>query len=172
MGEINVFFTVGQSKWENHRWRLRFSPYLKTVWPGSLLLDFLWSWFGCRFLGAVVPYSPLHLWSTWPSLAAILVCLPSLIRLETPSCRKLICLAHWSLTQGLQSRVGSRCWGRQGREGSGRRGAVSSLLLASMRLPRHLAGRVLSSHLPNNLTSGSRWAIPFFRIKHFLLIQI
>ena len=119
VGEINVLFTIGQSKWENRSSRLRFSPYLKTVWPGSLLLDFPWSWFGCRFLWAVVLDSPLHLWSTRPTFVAILVGLPSLICLETPSCRKLVCLVHRSLTQASQSRVGSQCCGRQGREERG-----------------------------------------------------
>lgn len=171
MGEINVLFTIGQSKWENRSSRLRFSPYLKTVWPGSLLLDFPWSWFGCRFLWAVVLDSPLHLWSTRPTFVTILVGLPSLICLETPSCRKLVCLVHRSLTQASQSRVGSQCCGRQGREerGGGEEGRRSH---ASQHLPQHLAGRVLSNHLPNDLTSGSRCAIPFFRIKHFLRIHI
>ena len=60
-----------------------------------------------------------------------------------------------------------------GTRGEGRRGGRKAVsCLAAMHLPQHLAGRVLSDHLLNNLTSGSRCAIPFFRIKHFLLIQI
>ena len=149
-----------------------FSPYLKTIWPGSLLRDFLWSWFGRRFLWAVVLDSPLHVVHlTYIRSHSGVPPQPDLSRNSKLQETRLPCplKPHTRLAeQGRESVLREAGMGGEGRRGG--RKAVS--YLAAMHLPQHLAGRVLSDHLLNNLTSGSRCAIPFFRIKHFLLIQI
>lgn len=166
-------FTVGQRNWKAID--LNFFSLLTSKLPGLALFDL--TFFGhnlnvtfSRQSSLIISPPSVH-WASsdlWLPLSLF-----DSLSLKLQGVARLLVLSTEASPKAWNSREDTVLWwGGEAGEGEGgwnNRASVGYLQASFTALRTE---KVLSNYPPNELTNSTRCAIPFFRFKHFLLIQI